>query len=165
MQSYELAEYQAGIINETVASVLVGKHQHKTIPFYSTLETYEETPIFIPVDITEDAVEMVTRKCSGSSGPGGRDSEAFLGCLLNSGGDRKRLRTSVETVIDCLYDKSPPWSAYRAFMYGYLISFDKEPVANKVRVRETWRHLFYKILLKVTKPESTMACQDEQLCS
>ena len=41
------------------------------------LETYEETPIFIPVNITEEAVISVARKLSGSSGPGGTDSEAL----------------------------------------------------------------------------------------
>ena len=41
------------------------------------LETNEETPIFIPVNITEEAVILVARKLSGSSGPGGTDSEAL----------------------------------------------------------------------------------------
>ena len=39
------------------------------------LEMYEETPIFIPVDITEMDVELIARKRLGSSGPGGTDSE------------------------------------------------------------------------------------------
>ena len=41
-----------GTINETVASILEGKHPSKIIPSCATLEMYEETPIFIPVDIT-----------------------------------------------------------------------------------------------------------------
>ena len=64
------------------------------------LETYEETPIFIPVDITEEAVELVPLKLSGSSGPGDMDSEALQGWILKFGEDSTRLRTSVETFFD-----------------------------------------------------------------
>ena len=58
-------------INETVAFVLEGGHSIETIPSYTMLKTYEETPIFVPVNITEEAVESVAQKLSGRSGPGG----------------------------------------------------------------------------------------------
>ena len=74
-----------GIINKTVASVLEGGNPSETIPSCATLETYEETPIFIPDDNTEEAVESVARKISGSSGPGGTDSEALQGWFLKFG--------------------------------------------------------------------------------
>ena len=48
-------------------------------PSCVTLETYKKTPLFIPVDILEDAVKSVARTLSGSSGPGGKDSEALQG--------------------------------------------------------------------------------------
>ena len=51
-----------GMINETAASVLEGKHPSKTIPSGATLETYKETLIFIPADITDEAVESVAQK-------------------------------------------------------------------------------------------------------
>ena len=41
-------------------------------PLYYMLETYEETTIFIPVDFTEDAVELVSQKVLEGYGPGGR---------------------------------------------------------------------------------------------
>ena len=56
LQPDEVAEDCTGTINKTVASVLDGKHPSKTIPSCATLETYEKTPIFIPINITEDAV-------------------------------------------------------------------------------------------------------------
>ena len=40
---------------------------------------YNETPIFIPVDIVEDVVELVAQKLAGSSVPGGTYSEALHG--------------------------------------------------------------------------------------
>ena len=85
-----------------------GKHPSKTIPSYPTLETYEETPILIPVDITEEAVESVARKLSGSSVPGGTDSEALQGWLMKFGEDINRLITSVETSVGWLANGSPP---------------------------------------------------------
>ena len=79
MKQDKLAEDRTGTINKTVASVLEVKHKSKTIPSCDTLETYEETPIFIPVDITKEAVESVAQKLPGSSVPGGTDSEALHG--------------------------------------------------------------------------------------
>ena len=52
------------------------------------LETYEETPMFIPVDIMEDTVES-SKKLSGSLGLGGKDSENLQGWILKFGEDRK----------------------------------------------------------------------------
>ena len=77
-----MAEDKTGVLNETVEFVLAGKHPHKTGSSCSMLERYKETPIFIPVDITEDAVELVTRKLLCSLGPGGTDSEVLQGWLL-----------------------------------------------------------------------------------
>ena len=67
--------------------------------------------------------------------------------------------------MDWLANGSPPWAAYRAFMSGRLIVLDKQPGVRLVGVGETRRRLFAKILLKVTGPEATMACQDDQLFS
>ena len=54
-----MAEDFTGTVNETVILVLEGKYLIKTIPFCDTLETYEETPIYIPINIMEEAVESV----------------------------------------------------------------------------------------------------------
>ena len=126
-----------GVINKTVVSVWEVKHTSETIPSCDTLETYEDTPIFIPVNITEESVELVARKILGSSGPGDTDSGALQGWLLKFGEDSTRLRTSVETFVDWLANGSPPWEAYRAFMLVCLISLDKQPDVRLVGVGET----------------------------
>ena len=77
------------------------------------LETYEETPILIPVDTTEEDVELVARKFSGISGPGGTESEALQGWPLKFGEDSTRLRNSVENFVDWLANGNSPWAAYR----------------------------------------------------
>ena len=120
MQPDELDEDRTGKINEAVASVLEGKHPSETITSCATLETYEETPIFIPVKITEEVVGSVARKLSGSFCQGGMDSEALQGCLLKFGEDSTRLHTSVETFcvlvsqwdpalgdLPCIYARPP----------------------------------------------------------
>ena len=54
-----------------------GGNPSKIIPPCVTLEMYKETPIFIPVDIMERAVESVVQFFLGRSTPGGTDSEAL----------------------------------------------------------------------------------------
>ena len=46
-----------------------------------------------------------------------------------------------------------------------MIALDKQPGVHLVGIGETWRSLFVNIVLKVTGPEATMVCQDDQLCS
>ena len=96
---------------------------------------------------------------------GGTDSEDLQEWTLKFSEDSKRLRNSVDTFDNWLANGNLPWAAYCEFMSGCLIALDKQPVICLVGVRETWRHLFSKIFLKVTEPEATMLCQDDQLCS
>ena len=136
-------------MNKTATSVLAGKHLHKKNPFCAALETYDKTPIFIPLNIKEDAAESVAQKRSGSSGPGGVDSEALHGWISKFGGNRKILRTCVENFVNWIANNSPPWAAYCAFMSGRLSLLEKQPGVFLVRVGVNWRLLFAKIVLKV----------------
>ena len=141
-QPEKLAEDCTGTINKTVTSVLEGKHPSETIFSCVTLETYEETPIFIPVDITEEAVESVAQTLLGISGPGGTYSDALQGWLLKFGEDSTRLLSSVENFVNWLANESPPWAAYCVFMSFRMIVLDKQPGIRPVGVGETWRRLF-----------------------
>ena len=85
--------------------------------------------------------------------------------LLKFGYNSTRLRTTVETFVYWLANGTPPWMAYHAFMYGRLIMLDKHPGVRPVGLGETWWRLFTKIVLKVTRPESTMAFQYYHLCA
>ena len=67
------------IINKTVTSIVEGWQPQKKISPVPGLETYDKTTIFIPVDITEDVVELVAQNSSGALGPGSTDSEALQG--------------------------------------------------------------------------------------
>ena len=129
----------------------------------STLEVYKKTLIFIPVYITEDMAKSVARKLSGSSGPGGTDSEDLQGWILKFGEHSKRLCSSVETFVEWISTGSPPWTAYCAFMSGRLTTLDKQPDVRPVRVGEKWRQIFDKCVMRVTGPEATSACQDDHI--
>ena len=137
LQPDELAADHTGTINDTVTSVLEGKHTCEKNSSCATLEMYEETPIFIPVNIMEEAVESVMQNVLGSSRPGGTESEALQGWLLKFREGSTRLRTSVETFVDWLDNWSPPWATYRAFMSGRFIVLDKQPGVHPVGVGET----------------------------
>ena len=95
-------------------------------PHFSTLESYEEMPIFIPVDIMDDMVKLVVRKLSGSAGIGGMDSEALQFWLQKFGDTSKTLRIIVEYFAEWLANQSPPWDAYWVFISCRLVSLDKQ---------------------------------------
>ena len=108
-------------------------------------------------------VELVTWKYLGRSGPSGTDSEALQGWLLKS---RDYIKKSIrlESFVDCLYNITPSWAAYRVLLSGRLISLDKIPRLRPVGIGETWFRLFDKCMLKVTGPEATHTCKDGHIC-
>ena len=63
-------------------------------------EVYEETPVFILMDITEDVVESVVHKLLGGSGLSGMDSEALQVWLLKFGYHGKTNFVAVEYFVD-----------------------------------------------------------------
>ena len=79
MQPDELAEDFTGTINKTVALILEGKHPHEYIPSYATLETYDKTPIFIPVDTKEAAVKFLHENVWGLQDREVRTRKLYMG--------------------------------------------------------------------------------------
>ena len=49
-------------------------------------------------------------------------------------------------------------------MYGRLITLDKQTDVCLVGIRENWKHIFAKCVLKFTGYKVTNACLDEQIC-
>ena len=97
--------------------------------------------------------------------PGGTDSESLQGWILKFREDRKKICTRVGNFFNWLVNQSPPWAAYRAFISVHLIALDNKLGMHAVSVGEPWRRLFVNCVLKVNGPESTNACQDDQLCA
>ena len=67
--------------------------------------------------------------------------------------------------VEWIANNNPPWESYFQFMSGCLIAIKKQPCVLPVGVGETWRQLFSKCVLKVTRPEATNAFQDEHICA
>ena len=75
------------------------------------------------------------------------------GWILKFEEDSERLHTSVESFVEYIPNQSPPWPYYSAFMPGRLIALDKRPGVCPVGVGETWKLIFAKSVLRVTRPE------------
>ena len=101
------------------------------------LEAYKATPVFIPVDITEDVVELVAKKLSGSAGPGDTHLDALQGWLLKFGYTEK-LCISVNYFVVWLANQNPLWDACGEFMSGRLIALYKLPGLRLVGFQEKW---------------------------
>ena len=99
---------------ETIFDVLKSKHPAARVPEASEMEDYDILPDFVDVDITEDIVEQVARRLSGSAGPGGSDAQAIQQWLLRFGGASQELRRAVAKFVSWMANDSPPWAAYRS---------------------------------------------------
>jgi hypothetical protein len=86
--------------NEPIIDVLWSKHPDARVPDISVLEKYETLPDLVALDITEDTVEQVARRLSGSAGPGGTDSAAFQHWLIQFGGASQQLCKAVAELTD-----------------------------------------------------------------
>jgi hypothetical protein len=129
------------------------------------MEDYDTLPDFVDLDITEDVVEQVARRLSGSAGPGGSDAQAIQHWLLRFGGASGELRRAVAGLVEWMANDFPPWAAYRALKAGRLIALDKCPGVRPVGIGEVWNRLNAKCVLLVSLDEAKEACGVDQLCS
>lgn len=121
--------------------VLEAKHPAARQPDVTSLPAFPETPAFVPVDITGDIIERVSRRLSGSAGLGGADAVAVQHWLLRFGAGSTALREAVAVArfTQWLANDYPPWAAYRALMSGRLVALDKCPGVRPIGIGETWR--------------------------
>ena len=83
------------------------------------MKVYEATPVFIPVEITEDVVDSVAQKLSRRAGSSGMDSEALQGWLLKFGDHSRKLCVNVKYFVNYLTEKT-----YYETPIGYLCLVD-----------------------------------------
>ena len=144
--------------------VLHTKHPEAQTPTAASLDSYPgRPPELTPVDITEDMVTAVAGRLSGWAGLGGKDSVSLQHWLLRFVAASAELRLIFGDFVDWLVNGRPPWASYIALMSGRLIVLYKQPVIRPVRVRETWRRMMAKCLLRVTGPEAKTACGTTQI--
>uniref|UniRef100_A0A7S2EU87 Uncharacterized protein n=1 Tax=Ditylum brightwellii TaxID=49249 RepID=A0A7S2EU87_9STRA len=68
-----------------VSEVLLGKQPVPSQPPEEALQSYDELPSFININITVDTVERVASRMQGAVSPGGVDSIAWQDWLLQFG--------------------------------------------------------------------------------
>jgi hypothetical protein len=96
------------------AKVLASKHPNARIPDADNkLSDYDKLPDFADLDITEDVVEQVARRLSGSAGIGGMDSaHALTHRLLSFGKASHKLHMALAKFGGWMPNEIPPWAAF-----------------------------------------------------
>ena len=102
---------------------------------------YNSTPCLVPSLITEDVVQEVASKLSGSAGLGGVDSIQLKHLLLKHGKASSKLQKAVANFTGSMANESSPWAAIRALMSGRLVALDKCPGVRPLGIGESWRRL------------------------
>jgi hypothetical protein len=100
--------------NEKARSFTQSQNKSFRIPDPSGLEDYGTSPDFVDLYITEEVVEQVPRRLSGSAGPGGSDAQSIQHWLLYFGGESQALQKAVCKLADWLVNDQPLWAAYQA---------------------------------------------------
>ena len=148
-----------------VIDVLKTKHPEMREPGPSALKSYENLPSLMPLHISEETVEAVASKLSGSAGLSGMDSSSLKSILLQHGGASKQLRLSVAKFVRWMSNDYPPWAAYRALMMNRLVALNKSPGVRPLGIGDVWRRLFAKCNLVWSGPQAQAACGSDQLCA
>ena len=154
-----------GITDETVAIVLSVQHMREKLIPCSTLEVYNKTPIFIPVDIMKDVVKSVPQKKWGFWAPVVQTKKLYRDVFLKLRDNSKNLCIGVEIFMYWIANQYPPRVTYCAFMSGRLITLDKQLGIFPVSIRETWRFLFAKCVMNIVGPKVTNVCQYDHFFS
>ena len=150
---------------DLVSGVLASEHPIGRDVEISSLPIFEFCPELINIEVTEDSVEKVARRLSGSAGPSGIDSVAMSHWLLKFGGASSKLRRSIAKFVEWLSNDYPPWAAYRAMTWSRLVGLDKCPGVRPIGKGDILRRLLCKTLLIVVGKEATRAYGTDQLCS
>ena len=131
----------------------------------SSLEAYRGKPLaLVPVVITNEMVDTVTRRLLGAAGAGGADLVRLQHWLPQFGAESMGIWNIVGEFGDWMANGRPPWAAYRALLLGCLIGLYKCPMVRLVVVRETWRRMLENFVLVVMGTENKEACGTDHLC-
>jgi hypothetical protein len=152
--------------NCPVIDVLKDKHPRLRDPDIasSAFEDYSKTPTPVPLQISADDVETVSRKMSGSAGPSGADAATLKHWLLRFGNVSTALRTVLAKLAEWMANDSPSAAAIRALLMCRLVALDKQPGVRPLGIGEIIRRLIAKCVIHVTGYEATEGCGNSNLC-
>ena len=169
MQSDDINELAtAGGIRRTVLETLKTKHPEQRQPANEAPEEHAddgEMRESVPLLVGDDDVQITAGALSGAAGPSGVDAVHLQHWLLHFKLSSERLRHEAALWTEWLANEHLPWAAFRAFQASRLIALDKQPGVRPVGVGKSFRRLFAKIVLRLTRHEATAACGNTNLCS
>ena len=124
---------------------------------------YESVPEFINILITNEIVEMVANKLSGSAGVSGFDFAALKDLLLVQ--DSHRLKIVFAKFTEWMSNDLFPWATYRALMSCQKMALGKDPVGIRpIGIGNIlWCQAMAECVLKVAGPLSMSECSADQL--
>ena len=105
----------------------------------NSIPRYDSCPDLININASEENVETVAKRVSGSAGPLGVDSVSFSYWLLKFGGASTLLRRTVAGMVECLANTCPPWAACRALTWCRLIGMNKCPGVRPIGIGDMLR--------------------------
>ena len=83
-----------------MSEVLASKHPIGKDVEIGSLPIFESYPELVNIEVTEDSVDKVVRRLSGSVGPSEIDSVSMSHWLLKFGGTRINLRRSIAKFVE-----------------------------------------------------------------
>ena len=149
----------------TVKKALFQKHPKLRSLDADALHDYKSTPALQSVTITEDVVEKVAGKLSGSAGLVNFDSMAMRNLLLQHGSASKKLRNAFAKFATWLANDDVPWAAIRGLLMCREVALDKMPGIRPIGIGDIIRRFIAKCVLLVAGLQATDACGSDQLCA
>jgi len=121
----------------------------------------------------------VALQLKGAAGIGGTDSSTLKGWLLRHKAVSKTLCKAIARLTEWLSNDICPWAAItgrlsndihpwvaiRALMSNRLIALDKKQGVRPIGIRQIWRRLMAKTVVRLAGPVGTEACGTDQLCA
>ena len=138
-------------------------HPDAIIPDAGTLFPYNETPELPTIIISADNVGTVASRLQGGAGLSGVDSQAIQFWLIRMGKSSSSLRETIAKFTSWLSNTRVPWPSIRALMSCRLVAVNKSPGVRPIGIGESWRRLFAKCNLLMTRESATVACGVDQL--
>ena len=150
-----------------VLEVLKSKHPDIHFPDINgySFEEYPKIPDALQTEISEEMVEKMAKKISGSGGPSSVHTVHLKSWLLYFDEASAKLRSKMALWTEWIANSSPPYAAYRAENACRECAHDKHPGVRPLGIGEAWRRCSTKLLIEDNGDQAKLSCGTTELCS
>ena len=149
---------------EQASDVIRSKHPNTRDVKINNVPHCGTCPELINANASEENIETVAKRASGSARPLGVDSVSFSYWIFKFGWASSLLRKPIVEMVEWLANACPPWTTCRALTWCRLIGMKKCPGVRPIGIGEMLRRMLCKVLLLVAGKEATQACGTDHLC-